>query len=43
MWKYVNNTTLAEVIAKDSESCIQSAVDSVILWSHNIKLHLNVE
>ncbi|XP_078349221.1 uncharacterized protein LOC144634192 [Oculina patagonica] len=42
-WKYVDDTTLAEVIAKDSESNIQEAVDTVALWSRCNKLQLNVD
>ena len=43
MWKYVDETTLAEVIPKDGESSIQEAVDSVALWSRCNKLQLNVD
>ena len=39
-WKYVDDTTLAEVIPKDGESSIQEAVDTVALWSRCNKLQL---
>ena len=42
-WKYVDDTTLAEVIPKDGVSCIQSAVDSGVRWSRSNKLQLNVD
>ena len=42
-WKYVDDTTLAEVIPKDGVSHIQSAVDSVVRWSCSNKLQLNVD
>ena len=42
-WKYVDDTTLAEVIPKDGVSHIQSAVDSVVRWSRSNKLQLNVD
>ena len=42
-WKYVDDTTLAEVIPKDGESSIEEAVDSVADWSHRNKLQLNVD
>lgn len=37
-WKYVDNTTLVEVIPKDGVSRTQSAVDSVVRWSRSNKL-----
>ena len=42
-WKYVDDTTLAEVIPKDGESSIQQAVDSVADWSRRNELQLNVD
>ena len=42
-WKYVDDTTLAEVIPKDGVNHIQSAVDSVVCWSRSNKLQLNVD
>ena len=35
-WKYVDDTTLAEVIPKDGVSHIQSAVDPVVHWLRNL-------
>ena len=40
-WKYVDDTTLAEVVPKGSRSAIQSAVTAVELWSANNNLLLN--
>ena len=42
-WKYVDDTTLAEVIPKDGVSHIQKAVDLVVCWSRSNKLQLNVD
>lgn len=42
-WKYVDDTTLAEMIPKDGVSHIQSAVDWVVRWSRSNKLQLNVD
>ena len=42
-WKYVDDTTLAEVIPKGGESSMQKSVDSVALWSRCNKLQLNVD
>lgn len=40
-WKYVDDTTLAEVVPKGGQSGIQAAVDAVEQWSTANKLQLN--
>jgi hypothetical protein len=40
-WKYVDDTTLAEVVPRNSQSQMQSAVSGVEKWSKNNKLQLN--
>ena len=40
-WKYVDDTTLAEVVPRNSQSQMQSAVSDVEKWSKNNKLQLN--
>ena len=40
-WKYVDDTTLAEVVPKGGQSGIQAAVDAAEQWSTANKLQLN--
>ena len=40
-WKYVDDTTLAEVVPKGGQSGIQAAVDAVEQWSTANKLQFN--
>ena len=42
-WKYVNDTTLAEVVPKSGNSSIQCSVTKVEQWSRRNKLHLNAD
>ena len=41
LWKYVNDTTLAEVIPRGGDSNIQSAVDDIQNQSNTLKFTLN--
>jgi hypothetical protein len=40
-WKYVDDTTLAEVVPRNGKNQMQSAVSDVGKWSKNNKLQLN--
>ena len=35
MWKYVDDTTISEVIAKGQESCIQQMVDDLAIQARD--------
>ena len=41
IWKYVDDTTASEVIAKGNESCAQHIADSVAQWSSQNRVLLN--
>ena len=42
-WKYVDDTTLAEVVPRNGETFIQNAVTDVERWSNVNKLQLNAD
>ena len=42
-WKFVDDTTISEIIPKNSPTQTQSAATSVEKWSADNKLHLNSE
>ena len=42
-WKYVDDTTLTEIVRKGGRSNIQSTVDVVQDWSHEQNMQLNVD
>ena len=42
-WKYVDDTTLAEVVSRGGQSGIQAAVNAVEQWSTTNKLQLNAD
>ncbi len=42
MWKYIDDTTAAEVISKDSHSTIQTEVNQLEDWTVQNKLLLQV-
>jgi hypothetical protein len=42
-WKYVDDTTLAEVVPQNGETFIQNAVTDVERWSNVNKLQLNAD
>ena len=42
-WKYVDNTTISEVITKGEKSNAQAMVDKVIHWSTVNRVKLNSE
>ena len=42
-WKYVDDTTISEVIHRGEESKAQLAVDSVLAWSKENLFQLNTE
>ena len=42
-WKYVDDTTLAEVVPKSGNSSIQCSVTEVEQWSISNKLHLHAD
>jgi hypothetical protein len=42
-WKYVDDTTLAEVVPRNGETFIQNAVTGVERWSNVKKLRLNAD
>ena len=41
LWKFVDETTASDVVAKGNTSKGQSIVNQVIEWSHVNRLHLN--
>ena len=41
MWKYVDDTTISEVIAKGQESCIQQMVDDFAIQARDDGFQLN--
>ena len=41
MWKYVDDTTISEVIAKGQESCIQQMVDDLAIPARDEGFQLN--
>jgi hypothetical protein len=42
-WKYVDDTTIAETVARGHPSMIQIAADFVDTWSHKNQLQLNAD
>ena len=42
-WKYVDNTTAAEVVAKGKKSHVQEIADSVTAWSRANRVPLNID
>ena len=42
-WKYVDDTTIAEIVPSGGQSNIQSAVDVVQGWSNNQSMQLNAD
>ena len=42
-WKYIDDTTLAEVVPRNGETFIQNAVTDVERWSNVNKLQLNAD
>ena len=40
-WKYVDNTTVSEVIVKGGESHVQAIANRVIAWSRENRVQLN--
>jgi hypothetical protein len=42
-WKYVDDTTLAEVVPRNGKTFIQNAVTDVERWSNVNKLQLNAD
>ena len=43
LWKYVDDTTSSEIVAKGHPSCSQNIADSIVQWSSRNKLKLNDE
>ena len=43
IWKYVDDTTVSEVIAKGNESCAQHIAGSVAQWSSQNRVLLNID
>ena len=43
VWKYVDDTTASEVVAKGNRSCPQDIADKVAEWSMQIRVKLNSE
>ena len=41
MWKYVDDTTIAEVVDKSQESCIQQVVDDLAIQARGDGFQLN--
>ena len=41
MWKYVDDATISEVIAKGQESCIQQMVDDLAIQARDEGFQLN--
>ena len=42
-WKYVDDTTVSEVVGKGREIHVQAIADSVIEWSHENRVQLNAD
>ena len=42
-WKYVDDTTLSEVVVKGGESHVQAIANRVIEWSHENRVQLNAD
>ena len=42
-WKYVDHTTLAEVVQRNGQSSLQSTVTDIEKWSNKNKLQLNAD
>ena len=40
-WKYVDDTTVAEIVPRGASSEIQKAADKVVDWSKDQRMHLN--
>ena len=40
-WKYVDDTTVSEVVVKGREIHVQAIADSVIEWSHENRVQRN--
>ena len=43
VWKYVDDTTIAEIVRKEGHDNIQNAVDAVQHWSHEQNMQLNAD
>ena len=43
VWKYVDDTTASEVVAKGNRSCAQDIADKVVEWSMQNRVKLNSE
>ena len=41
LWKFVDDTTASEIVAKGQLSSAQAIADKVVGWSHRNRLHLN--
>ena len=41
MWKYVDDTTISEVVDKGQESCVQEVVDDLATQASDDGFHLN--
>ena len=41
MWKYAGDTTIAEVVDKGQESCIQQVVDDLAIQARDDRFQLN--
>ena len=42
-WKYVDDTTVSEVVVKGGESHVQAIANRVIEWSHENRVQLNAD
>ena len=42
-WKYVDDTTVSEVVVKGGESHVQTIANRVIKWSHENRVQLNAD
>ena len=42
-WKYVDDTTVSEVVVKGGESHVQAIANRVIKWSHENRVQLNAD
>ena len=42
-WKYVDDTTVSEVVVKGREIHVQAIADSIIEWSHENRVQLNAD
>ena len=40
-WKFVDDTTISEVVSRNSISQVQTSVDTVVDWPHENRLQLN--